>query len=238
MSLLEDDRYIKFGARCVFFDRFGGVSQRPFNSLNVSLSVGDSIHNVNQNLDIIKKILNVKEIGLINQVHSDSILEYNGLIVDADGFFTAKNGIFLGIKFADCCPVVFMDTKKGFIGSVHSGWRGAQLEIAQKMLKQFYSIGSSSNDIIATLGPHICGSCYEVKADVASQFDKKYIKAKDGKLFLSLKESIIDSLVNIGLKVSNIFDFEVCTYENENFFSYRRERITGRNLGGIFLLEN
>ncbi|OSS41973.1 hypothetical protein DESAMIL20_1526 [Desulfurella amilsii] len=236
--IYEDERFRQFDARCVFFDRNGGVSPKPFDSLNVSVSAGDSLENVKKNIEIIKSRLNVAEIAMLNQIHSDKIVEYKGTVTDADGFFTDKKGVFLSIKFADCCPVIFMDVKNKIIASVHSGWRGAYLKISQKILEKLYIFGSKSEDIIVTLGPHICQNCYEVKDDVASDFDEKFIKTKGNQKFLSLSESIIDSLLEKGLNIKNIYDMQICTYENEEFFSYRRNKLTGRNIGGVFLLDN
>jgi len=236
--IYEDERFRQFGARCVFFDRSGGVSLKPFDSLNVSVSVGDSLENVKKNIEIIKNNLNIDEVAMLNQVHSDKIVEYDGTVVEADGFFTNKKGVFLSTKFADCCPVIFMDVKNKIIASVHSGWRGAYLNISQKMLEKLYSLGSKVEDIIVTLGPHICQNCYEIKDDVASSFDEKFIKTKRNQKFLSLSESIIDSLVHKGLDVKNIYDMQICTYENEKFFSYRRNKLTGRNIGAVYLLDN
>ncbi len=236
--IYEDKRFRQFGARCVFFDRQGGVSNPPFDSLNVSYTVGDLPKNVEKNLEIIKEQLNVYTIATLNQIHSDKIIEYNGKVIEADGFYTDKKGVFLSIKFADCCPIVFMDVKNKIIASVHSGWKGAYLKISQKMLEKLYSLGSKSQDIIVTIGPHICENCYEVKDDVAGLFDQRFIKLKDGKKFLSLSDSIIESLKEKGLQANNIVDLHICTYENERFFSYRREKLTGRNIGGIFLLDN
>ncbi len=236
--IFEDERFKQYGARCVFFDRDGGVSQEPFDCLNVSISVGDTFENVKKNMDIVKKQLNVNTVATLNQIHSDNIIEYNGTIADADGFFTTQKGVFLGIKFADCCPVIFMDIKKKIIASIHSGWRGAFLKISKKMLHIFYNLGSKNEDIIVTLGPHICGNCYEIKDDVASKFDSRFVIKKGNKQFLSLRDSIIDSLIESGLKIKNINDMQICTYENKNFFSYRRNNLSGRNIGGIFLLDN
>lgn len=236
--IYEDERFRQFGARCVFFDRIGGVSPKPFDALNVSVSVGDSVENVKKNMEIIKNKLNVVEIAMLNQIHSDKIVEFTGTTEDADGFFTTKRGVFLSIKFADCCPVIFMDVKNKIIASVHSGWRGAYLKISQKMLETLYNLGSKSEDIIVTLGPHICQNCYEIKDDVVPFFDEKFIKIKGNKKFLSLSKSIIDSLVYKGLDIKNIYDMQICTYENEKFFSYRRDKLTGRNIGGVYLLDN
>lgn len=236
--IYEDERFRNYLARCVFFDRQNGVSQKPFDSLNVSVTVGDVVANVEKNLEIVKNQLNVKKIATLNQVHSDKIIEYDGSLAEADGFFTSQKGIFLSIKFADCCPVIFMDVKNKIIASVHSGWRGASLKIAQKMVEKLYALGSRPQDIIVTLGPHICSGCYEIKEDVASQFDKKYVKRKENSMFLSLSDAIIDSLLEVDLENENIKNLHICTYESNNFFSYRRDKLTGRNIGGIFLLEN
>ncbi len=235
MGFIEDKRFRQYQARCLFFDRFDGVSSSGFTSLNVSFNVGDKEDNVRRNLDIVKKLSSARKLGLLNQVHSDKIIAYDENIYDADGFYTRKEGVFLGIRFADCVPIILMDTKERIIMAVHAGWRGTFLNIVKKGVRILKEMGAKPEDIIVSIGPHICSRCYRVKDDVASKFDDKFILKKDDNLYLNLEKANIAQLESEGIKRENIKTVGVCTYENKAFFSYRRDKICGRNIGGIIL---
>ena len=238
MGFVEDIRFREFGARCVFFDRFDGVSSYPFDSLNVSTSVGDTKENVEKNLEIIKSQLNAEHIATLNQIHSNKIVKLSkDKKFEADGFYTEEPLVFLGIKFADCLPIVLMDIKKRIIMAIHAGWRGSFLGISNEAVKTFVNLGSKPKNIIATIGPHICKNCYEIKEDVASKFSESFTTTTKGKIYLDLSGINIEQLVESGVKRENIVDLNICTFENKDFFSYRRDKICGRNIGGIMLID-
>ncbi len=233
MGFIEDKRFLKYNARCIFFDRYNGVSKKPFDSLNLSFNVGDKEDNVIKNLSIIKNTVSAKELGMIKQVHSNVIIEFDNQPHDADGFYTAKNSVFLGIKFADCMPIIMMDTKTGVIMAVHAGWRGSFLNISGNAVKKFKALGSKAEDIIVSVGPHICSNCYEIKQDVAEKFPGGAVVCKNGRIFLDLYKINRQQMIEEGIRKENINSVGICTYENKDFFSYRRDKICGRNIGGI-----
>ena len=238
MGFVEDERFRKFDARCVFFDRHGGVSPEPYSSLNFSTTVGDSQENVKNNFSIAKRIVGAKRIKTVNQIHSNRIVEYSENQENADGIFTNKKQVFLAIKFADCLPIALMDVKEKIIMAIHAGWKGTHLKISKMALEQFLVLGCKPENIIISIGPHICKNCYEVKEDVASKFDKKFITTKNGKTFLDLSSANKEQFKEMGVPEGNIKDLNICTFENKDFFSYRRERLCGRNMGGIMLVDN
>jgi len=239
MGFVEDKRFKEFGAKCVFFNRHGGVSLKPFDSLNFSTSSGDSVESIKKNLDIAKNLLHAREIGTISQIHFNKIVKYeSGTEKEADGIYTRELGIFIAIKFADCLPLALMDTKKKIIMVIHAGWRGTYLNISKKAVERFKDLGSNIENIIVTIGPHICKKCYEIKEDVAKKFDEKYLNIKDGKIYLDLSAANKRQLVEMGVPEKNIKDLNICTFENRDFFSYRRDKVCGRNLGGLMLIDN
>lgn len=238
MGFVEDERFREFNARCVFFNRHGGVSPEPFSSLNFSTTVGDSPENVNKNFEIAKNVIAAKEIKTVNQIHSNRIVEYSENKESADGIFTNKRGIFLAIKFADCLPIALMDVREKIVMAIHAGWKGTYLKISKMALEQFISLGCKPENIIITIGPHICKNCYEVKEDVSSKFDNKFITTKDGKIFLDLSSANKEQFKEMGVPEENIKDLNICTFENKDFFSYRRDSVCGRNMGGIMLVDN
>jgi len=235
MGFIEDKRFSQYGARCLFFDRFGGVSSAPFDSLNVGFNVGDSEENIGKNLYRVKSFASAAELGLLNQIHSDKIVEYNGIIHNADGFYTNKRGVFLGIRFADCLPVILMDVKNKTIMALHAGWKGTYLEISKKGVEILKKNGAETDNILASIGPHICANCYEVKEDVASRFDNRFVLKKKKGLYLDLEKANTAQLISVGILKKNINSLGICTYENRAFFSYRRDGVCGRNIGGIVI---
>ncbi len=235
MGFVEDKRFSQYGAKCLFFDRFGGVSSPPFDSLNVSFNVGDSEENVRINLDRVKNFASASKLGLLNQIHSDKIVEYDGAVRNADGFYTNKRGVFLGIRFADCLPVIMMDVKNKTVMALHAGWKGTFLEISKKGVEILKKLGAETDNILVSIGPHICGKCYEVKDDVASKFDDRFVLKKKKGLYLDLEKANIAQLISVDILKKNINSLEICTYENRAFFSYRREGVCGRNIGGIVI---
>jgi len=235
MGFVEDKRFSKYGAKCLFFDRFGGVSSGRFESLNVGFNVGDTKENVRTNLDRVKSFSSAAELGLLNQIHSDKIVEYDGTIHNADGLYTKKRGVFLGVRFADCLPVVLMDVKSKIVMVLHAGWKGTFLEISKKGVETLEKYGAKTDNILVSIGPHICGNCYEIKDDVASKFDDRFLVSKKNGLYLDLEKANVAQLVSAGVLEKNINSIGICTYENRSFFSYRRDGVCGRNIGGIVM---
>ena len=167
-----------------------------------------------------------KNIASCVQIHSNHVKYINeaGLYKNTDGLVThMNNNIYLVIQTADCVPIFMLDSIKGLIGLVHSGWRGTSKSIISSAISIFSDYGSSKDDIKIYLGPSIKSCCYEIKEDVAKYFNKKFIIKNNQKLFLDLESKINNDLSKIGIKHDNIFISNICTYENKIFCSYRRD---------------
>ena len=166
---------------------------------------------------------------------------------DADGVFTGRKGIVLCIRTADCVPVLFAGFKGKTVaaaGAVHCGWKGACggiIKNAVSILVNSFYIDADS--ISAIIGPSVCKKCYEVKEDFLNLFLKQnYLninffqqKIENGKnkIFFDLKSFIKNELIFNGLNGKNVFDINKCTMENENFFSYRRNKTDKRQVSFI-----
>ena len=167
-----------------------------------------------------------KNIASCVQIHSNHVKYINksGLYQNTDGLVThIDNNIYLVIQTADCVPIFMLDNVKGIIGLVHSGWKGTSKSIILSAISIFSNYGSTEKDIKIYLGPSIKSCCYEIKNDVAKYFNQKFIIKNDQKLFLDLESKINEDLSKMGIKPSNIFMSNICTYENKNFCSYRRD---------------
>jgi polyphenol oxidase len=164
----------QYGAFMAFSLRGGGVSPRPFDSLNFSAEGGDLAENVEQNLRILAERLGIDPHRIVapRQVHGDEVVIIDAAPdhpPEADAIITASPGIYPAVKTADCVPLLLIDPVRRISAAVHVGWRGAVLRIARKVLRIMSDkLSCDPEDLIAGLGPAIGSCCYEV--------DKKVLK--------------------------------------------------------------
>jgi hypothetical protein len=128
-----DDSRITYG----FFTRSGGISKKPYDTLNCSFNNEDASINVKENLELVRKELDLDTIIQLNQVHSTDIITLNNRSMnynfkESDGLVTNLKGIGLSILGADCAPILFYDNVTNIIGACHAGWRGAVNNIIEK----------------------------------------------------------------------------------------------------------
>lgn len=152
---------------------------------------------------------------------------------NADALVTADSGIALGVLVADCIPLLLWDEIEQIVAAVHVGRRGLVNGIAMKTVNVMNSMGAEH--IQGLLGPSICGACYEVGSDIYQEVCATHPVAKaltkKGTPSLDLPEALSFELTNAGVKISRT---PICTVENSNFFSYRRDGVTGRQAGLIW----
>ena len=217
-----------------FFSANGGVSKPPYKSLNCSFSNCDIYNNVKKNNEIARESLKLKKLIQIKQVHSKKAiilkkLDKFGENIVADGIVTKIKNVGLCILTADCAPILFLDKKNFIVGACHAGWRGALDGIINSTILKMEMAGSSKKNICAVIGPAIQKSSYEIgndvfnlieKTDVFKQNDKIIYHSKNEKYFFDLPLFIKEKLFLIG--IDKIGDIHLDTYENKEFFSYRR----------------
>jgi len=237
-----------------FCTRRTGVSRGGFASLNVGELVGDKNENVKENLELIERAFAIPENGLVlcGQIHGDRIVEIGGNdplpmpMPEGDGMVTAFPGVALGIKTADCLPLLFFDRRLRVVGAAHAGWRGTALGIAAKMIEIFTTRFSSRRaDIIVLVGPAIGPCCYEVDAPVFEAFAAR----KEAESFFYKLESrerwMFDisranraQLREAGIFENNIMAAGKCTAcRRDLFFSHRaaQGKDEGRQLSLIMI---
>lgn len=242
-------------------ERKGGVSSPPFDSLNMSLNVGDDKSHVIKNRQIVAKKTGIpfEKMTFTEQVHGNSIalvdgqnagkglFSYQDAINDADGLITNKKQIPIIVLGADCVPVLFYDPVNLGVGAVHSGWRSTVKNIAQKAISEMnHHFHSKPENILAGIAPSIGACCYEVDENVVCEVEKAfgttepYIlpSKREKKYIFDLWNTIIIQLKNAGIKEQNIENSAICTHCNHHtFFSARRagRDKTGRFAAGIML---
>jgi len=241
--------------------RIGGVSQYPYNSLNLGLHVEDKAENVLENRKILASHLRTKlnNFTMAKQIHKNNVTivtdkmrgkgsrDYQNAINATDALLTSKPNIYLNVLVADCVPILFFDPIKKVIGAVHTGWRGTVRLIAQKSIQRTQEFFSSEpSDIIVGIGPSIGPCCYEVGSDVISQVEKVFPSKEDyiinspsnDKGYFDLWKANQAQLIQAGIPEENIEVAELCTCCNADmFFSVRHQKgETGRFAAGIMIL--
>jgi len=228
--------------KAIFTTRHGGVSNPPYDTLNLSFQRADNRENVMENYRRLSQHSGIPMDTMIlsRQVHGSTIAVVGksqcgmGLLResdygDTDGLVTRDRGVALVTFYADCMPVYLYDPVSCAIGLVHSGWRSTLLNIsAEAVRKMKEAFGCRPENMIAALGPHIRQCCVEVGEDVYRQFAEVFpdmrdcMVARKDKWHIDLSRIITRTLVREGLAWSNINDVDRCTVcEKELFFSHR-----------------
>jgi len=167
-----------------------------------------------------------KQIAIPEQIHSEKVqyIKYPGNYNEVDGLITDNPKIVLTLKVADCVPIYLYIPDSKIFGLVHSGWRGTVNGIIENTIGIISAMTKDIKNIRVLLGPAIGFCCYEVGSEVADNFTEgAKRKIDNGKWHIGLHEEIVIQLVSMGISVDNIKTINVCTFENHQFHSYRRD---------------
>ncbi|MFC2075279.1 peptidoglycan editing factor PgeF [Bdellovibrionota bacterium] len=189
--------------------------------------------------DVIKGFgLKPGNLQLMRQVHKDGVVEIKELLPnrpEADSMITNQPNIILGIRTADCVPLLIFDQENMAIAAVHAGWRSAAERLPIKTLKRMKEcFGTDPSRCQAVVGPAIGACCYEVGKEVIGHFPSRFVQ---GESHLDLPSAVIAQLEDMGVSRPQVFWVNECTACNPSqFFSHRRDSgETGRHLSFITL---
>lgn len=222
--------------------REGGVSQMGYAGLNLANHVGDVESSVVQNRSLL-----VKEAGLpadpiwLEQVHGTTVIDLgrsnNTELAQADASLAIKAGLVCAVMTADCLPVLLCKKDGTVVAAVHAGWRGLLAGVIEKTVNKM----GEAEQLLAWLGPAIGPGCFEVGAEVKQAFvEKKSIMQQafrrvDGSHYLADLYALA-RMVLLHSGVKKIYGGEHCTYNQpDQFYSYRRDSVTGRMASLIWL---
>jgi YfiH family protein len=175
-----------------------------------------------------------------SQVHGDTVLVVDapiplGHAPTADALVTTRRGLGLMVRVADCVPVVLADAEAGVVGAVHSGRHGMVLDIATRAVDVMRRQGAS--EIVAWMGPHVCGSCYEVpdemRDEVGAVVPEACATTSWGTSSLDLGAGVRAQLERAGVEVLEVGD---CTLETQTLHSYRRDGSAAGRFAGLVWL--
>lgn len=221
--------------------RRGGVSQAPWDSLNLGDHVGDDPPAVAQNRRILLQALGLQRSpAWLRQEHGVTVAEAESAShrTPADAVVSRTPGLPAAVLTADCLPVLFCDRRGTAVAAAHAGWRGLAAGVLEETVK---AMAVPPADILAWLGPAIGPAHFEVGPEVRAAFlqfqpaAEQAFRARDADHWLA----DMYALARLRLQaagVNAIFGGDHCTYaERENFFSYRREGVTGRQASLIWI---
>ena len=234
--------------------REGGVSPFPSGSLNLAGFDQDSAENIRENRRRLLSALGGSwTLAACWQVHGSDVRVVRGPEdreseqSRCDALTTNLSGVLVGVKTADCVPVLLGDPLTGACAAVHAGWRGTLAGIVGRALsKMAEEFGTRAEDVRACIGPAALGCCYEVGPEVVAAFREKFSYAdalfeptRDGHALADLHRANAEQLAESGVRPERIHALALCTMcRADLFFSYRREKHrpdvrTGRHLSVI-----
>jgi polyphenol oxidase len=216
-----------------FTNRTGGSSSGAFASLNLGTHVNDELATVLSNRALLAN--EVGPVQYMSQVHGNRVAVIEAVTDEdptADALVTGIPGISVAVLVADCIPLLMYS--KHSVAAVHVGRKGLVNGVALATLEIMREMGA--NEITAIIGPAICGACYEVSQELHDEVATLHPMARSrtlqGTPALNLPAALIAVLGAHGVKV---IDESRCTVENADLYSYRRDGVTGRQVGVISL---
>lgn len=234
------------GAHFAFTDRWGGVSAAPYEQLNLGGAVGDDADAVRTNRELAAKSLGLDPARVVwmNQVHGSAVAEVDGPWADGDGtipevdsLVTTTRGLALAVLTADCVPVLLADPVARVAAAAHAGRPGMVAGVVPAAVAAMVRLGADPSRIVARTGPSVCGRCYEVpgtmRAEVAAAEPAAYAETGWGTPAVDVSAGVHAQLERLG--VHDRAHSPVCTLESDDHFSYRRDRVTGRLAGYVWL---
>ena len=243
-----------------FSTRLGGVSRGCFASMNLGFGRGDDDAAVAENYRRLGEAVGFDwtKVVLSHQTHTTNVRLVTkedagkGTVrerdyTDVDGLITNEPGLPLVTFYADCVPLYFADLKNKAIGLSHSGWRGTVGRMGEQTLKAMHeAFGTNPQDVIAAVGPSICGDCFEVGPEVVAEFANAFSKeqmkllchAGNGdRSYIDLWKANRIVLEEAGIPEQNICVTNLCTRCNPDLlYSHRIMGAQRGNLAAVLMI--
>ena len=254
------------GVHFLFTGRGGGVSAPPYDTLNLGGAVGDDPAAVAENRRLTARACGLADgrLAWMHQVHGVAV-RYAGVgsaendavgsdefrgggrplaaepagqpLPEADASFTDVPGLGLGVLVADCAPVLLADPEARIVGVAHAGREGMAAGVVTELLSAMSAAGADPARMHAVIGPHICGGCYEVPAElrdrIAGKVPESGCVTRKGTPGVDVGAGVEAQLARAG--VASVSSDPRCTAETPSLYSYRRDGRTGRLAGLIWL---
>ncbi|CAM2146254.1 polyphenol oxidase YfiH [Pararobbsia alpina] len=243
------------GVRALVTTRRGGISRAPYDSLNLGLHTGDDREHVLANRRALSELAGDARFAWLEQIHGNEVVDA-ARVVDAleageappraDASVTDVPGIACIVMVADCMPVLFCDDQGRAVGAAHAGWRGLAAGVLERTAAEVAKRAGTGSRVHAYLGPAIGPTAFEVGRDVLDAFVEHaqaherdatvaaFVPHGEGKYLANLA-----ALARVRLARADVVTMtggDLCTVSDAHrFFSFRRDRVTGRFAGAIWI---
>lgn len=217
-----------------FTDRAGGVSEPPYDTLNLAEHVGDDPAKVAANRKKLAEMAGAP-ITFIQPVHGATVARIaapGDVAPEADILLTTTPGVALAALAADCVPVIVHDATTGAVAVAHIGREGLFGGAVDNTLAAIADVRGTWGDlrsVTAVIGPAICGKCYEVpeamRKHVAERHPAAFATTKWGTPSLDFPRAVEARFGELG---ANVIRHARCTFEDPDLFSHRMDGVTGR----------
>jgi YfiH family protein len=230
------------GVQFTFSGRPGGVSAPPYDSLNLGGSVGDQESAVAANRRRLARACGLQpdQLRWMRQVHGSAVsyaADAPGEPPEADAMFTDVPSRALVVLVADCAPVLLADPQARIVGAAHAGREGMAAGVVTELVTAMAGAGADPSRMHAVIGPHICGPCYEVPAElrarVAERVPESACVTRAGTPGIDIGAGIEAQLGRAGVRT--VAADPRCSAETPDLYSYRRDGRTGRFAGLVWL---
>lgn len=241
------------GVEAFMTDRLDGVGVGCYSTLNLGLYSGDDTDTVIQNRTLLCEALKIPLTHLFvpKEVHGDRIIQIDNQslllpvenrdsFLECDAMFTTLPNVCLGVTTADCVPILIYNREATVVAAVHAGWKGVVKEIVPKTIDVLQSaLNMKPNSLKVMVNACISQKNFEVGEEVAACFDASVVdRINYAKPHVDLRKSVLDQILQAGVEEQNILVSNDCTYDNQSFFSARRDGFaSGRLLSGIIRRE-
>ena len=238
MNWLTPDWPAPASVRACVTTREGGVSEAPFDSLNLGDHVDDRPEAVAENRRRLTDYFSIKPAWL-QQVHGIAVAQADpGIVATADASWTATPGIACAAMTADCLPALFCNRAGTRVAAAHAGWRGLAAGVLEATLD---TLDVPAEDVLVWLGPAIGPKAFEVGPEVREVFINQLPEAAEafvpsdnaGKFMADIYLLARLRLAERG--VTAVYGGGFCTVTDPRFFSYRRASRTGRFASLVWL---
>lgn len=226
----------------------GGYSNNEFSSLNFGYHVFDNHEHVEQNHQVLLDELDIAKENLYycQQIHSNNFLEVisgsPNVLADCDALYTNLSKHYIAVMSADCLPILGYCPSNQLVFAIHAGWIGSTKLITYNLLNHLVDSNKIDiNNVKLFLGPSIFQKNYEVGHDVYQKVinsnihnsHKCFIKISDNKYLFDNRLYNKLQLLQVGVKNDNIDSLDICTYDDNKFYSYRKNKVCGRHISVI-----
>jgi YfiH family protein len=230
---------VRLGVGTAVTDRHGGVSRAPYADLNLAGHVGDDPHAVAANRVRLRDALGVSALVTMRQVHGSTVAVVDDVTADepeADALVTAASDVALVVLVADCTPVLLWDRAASVVAAVHVGRRGLADGVLPATVEVMRRMRARPDRMHGLVGPGVCPQHYAVPAAMRDEVDAaapgSAAITATGEAALDIRAGLLAQMHDAGMRQWIVLPH--CTAETPDYYSYRRDAMTGRFAGLVW----